>query len=121
MAEKRPTTLFNRVFCGPWGLRSGWRLLVFNAIFLLLSLAVTWVTGRIYGPSEPEWTVQVFLVARSASLLISLLSVWVMARIERRSFAQYGFSRQGAFGKLFWEGSLWGILSVGAAVSLISL
>jgi hypothetical protein len=121
MAEKSSATLLNRVFFGPWGLRSGWRLLVFNAIFLLFSLAVTWIARRIYGPSEPEWTVQIFLVARIASLLIALLSVWAMAKIERRSFAQYGFSRQGAFGKPFWEGALWGILSVSAAVFLISL
>jgi CAAX protease family protein len=121
VTDKSSATLSKRVFFGPWGLRSGWRLLIFNALFFLLSLAVSWIAGRVYGQSEPEWTVQVFLVARAASLLISLLSVGIMAKIERRSFAQYGFSRQGAFGNLFWEGALWGILSVGAAVFLISL
>jgi membrane protease YdiL (CAAX protease family) len=121
VAEKSSETLLNRVFFGPWGLRSGWRLLVFNTIFLLCSLAVTWIARRIYGQAEPEWTVQIFLVARIASLLIALLSVGAMAKIERRSFALYGFSRQGAFGNLFWEGTLWGILSVGATVFLISL
>ena len=121
MAEKDSASFFRRVFLGPFGLRSGWRLLVFNAIFLFSSLAVTWISRRIYGPSEPEWTVQIFLAARTASLLIALLSIWVMTKIERRSFAQYGFSRQGAFGKLFWEGALWGILAVSATVFLITL
>jgi membrane protease YdiL (CAAX protease family) len=121
MAEKSWRELLKKALHGPGGLRSGWRLLVFNAIFLGLSLAVTGVARLVYGPSEPEWTIQVFLVARTASLLIAFLSVAAMARIERRSFGQYGFSRRGGFGKLFWEGSLWGLLSVGAAVFLISL
>jgi membrane protease YdiL (CAAX protease family) len=121
MSEKNSASFFRRVFLGPNGLRSGWRLLIFNAIFLGLSGAVLVVAQQIHGPSEPEWTVQVFLVGRIASLLIALVSVWAMTKIERRSFAQYGFSRAGAFGKLFWEGSLWGILSISAVVLLIRI
>jgi CAAX protease family protein len=121
MMEKSSGKFFKNVLHGPWGLRSGWRLLVFNAIFLGLSLAVNGAARLICGSAESEWTVQVFLVARTASILVAFLSVGVMARIERRSFAHYGFSRSRAFGKLFWEGSLWGLLSVGAAVFLISL
>jgi membrane protease YdiL (CAAX protease family) len=121
MVEKSSATARNRVFFGPGGLRSGWRLLIFNAIFLALSLAVNAIARRIYGPSEPEWTAQVFIVGRSWSLLIAVLSIWVMARIERRSFARYGFTRTGAFGKLFWEGAGWGIISAGTAVLLIAI
>jgi hypothetical protein len=116
MAEKSSAPFFRRVFLGPYGLRSGRRLLILNAIFWGLGEAVLLVSRQIHGPSEPEWTVQVFLVGSVASLLIALISVWAMTKIEHRSFAHYGLSRAGAFGRLFWEGSLWGILSVSAVV-----
>ena len=121
MAEKNSSSFISKIFFGPYGLRSGWRLLIFNAILFVLTEAGALMARRIYGPSEPEWTAQIFLIARVASLLIALVSVWAMTKIERRSFAQYGFSREGAFGKLFWEGSLWGILSISAVVLLISI
>jgi membrane protease YdiL (CAAX protease family) len=121
MTEKNSSSFVSKIFYGPYGLRSGWRLLIFNMVFFVLTIAVGFVARHIYGPSEPEWTVQVFLSGRVASLLIALISVWAMTKIERRSFARYGFTRQGAFGKLFWEGALWGILSISAAVLLISI
>jgi membrane protease YdiL (CAAX protease family) len=121
MAEKNSASVINRVFFGPFGLRAGWRLLIFNSIFFLLSIGVSLIANQVYGSAEPDWTVQVFLIGRIAALVIALVSVWVMARIERRSFAQYGFTRQGAWGRLFWEGTFWGFLSVSAVVALISI
>jgi membrane protease YdiL (CAAX protease family) len=121
VAEKNSASVINRVFFGPFGLRAGWRLLIFNAIFFFLSIGVSLIANQVYGSAEPDWTVQVFLIGRIAALVIALVSVWVMARIERRSFAQYGFTRRGAWGRLFWEGTLWGFLSVSAAVALISI
>jgi membrane protease YdiL (CAAX protease family) len=121
MAAENSASLINRVLFGPLGLRAGWRLLIFNAIFLLLSLGVSSMAQRVYGPGEPEWTVQVFLAGRIAALAIALASVLIMARIERRPFAQYGLTRRGAGGRFFREGMLWGILSVGVAVAFIGI
>jgi len=36
----------------------------------------------------------------------------IMAAIEKRSFGDYGLPLRGAFGKLFWMGALWGIVSL---------
>jgi hypothetical protein len=44
-----------------------------------------------------------------------------MAKIERRRFADYGFTRRGAFGRLFWEGGLWGLATIGAVVAAMAL
>jgi hypothetical protein len=121
MAENHAHTPLNRVFLGPSGIRSGWRLLIFNAIFFALSAATTVIARLIMGTEEPEWTPAVFLAGRSASLVIALISIGIMAKIERRSFSGYGFTRESAFGKLFWEGSLWGILTISAVALLISL
>ena len=121
MATNSSQYFFKRVFLGPSGIRSGWRLLIFNAIFLALTAATTMIARLMMGTEEPEWTPTVFLVGRMASVLIAFISVWVMAKIERRSFSTYGFTRESALGKLFWEGSLWGILTISAVVLLIGL
>lgn len=110
-----------RVFLGPAGIRSGWRLLIFNAVLFALTAATAMITRLIMGTAEPEWTPTVFLIGRTAALLMAFVSVWIMAKIEGRSFSAYGFARKRAWGKLFWEGSLWGILTIGAVVLLIGL
>ncbi len=46
-----------------------------------------------------------------------LAAAAVMARIEGRSFAEYGLPARGAFGSHFWLGALWGF----AALSLLLL
>jgi len=112
---------FKRVFFGPFGLRAGWRLLIFNFIFFFLSEATALLALWIMGPKDSEWTPAVFLVGRTASLLIAFFSVWLMAKIERRSFLSYGLTRERASLGLFFEGSLWGILSISVVVLLIRL
>ncbi len=44
-----------------------------------------------------------------------------MAKIERRRFSDYGLTRRGAFGRLFWEGGLWGLATVGTVVGVMAL
>jgi membrane protease YdiL (CAAX protease family) len=43
-----------------------------------------------------------------------------MAQIERRSVGVYGLPIRGAFGKLFWQGCLIGLVEVSALVGLIA-
>jgi membrane protease YdiL (CAAX protease family) len=112
---------FKRVFFGPLGLRAGWRLLIFNFVFFLSSGATASLARLIMGSEDPEWTPAVFLVGRTASLLIAFFSIWLMAKIERRSFPSYGLTREHASLGLFAEGSLWGIVSISVVVLFISL
>jgi len=37
------------------------------------------------------------------------LVTFLMAKIEKRSFWSYGLPLTGAFGKLFWQGVIWGL------------
>jgi len=111
---------FRRVFWGPWGLRAGWRLVLFNAaLFLAVTLAKLGL-GAVLG-KDPGWTAASFILIEAAFLAASAACVYLMARIERRRFADYGFTRQGAFGRLFWEGGLWGLATIGAVVGAMAL
>src|SRR5260370_3266213 len=44
----------------------------------------------------------------------------MMAQIEGRSVGVYGLPLRGAFGKLFWQGCLIGLVEVSALVGLIA-
>jgi len=46
-------------------------------------------------------------------------SRWLVKN-ERRRFGDYGFTRRGAFGRLFWEGGLWGLAAIGAVVAVMA-
>jgi membrane protease YdiL (CAAX protease family) len=96
------------IFFGPNGLRSGWRLLLFLVIALVIALAV----GKALRPIVTYLRVQIWLFAiGEAELLFAVLgSAFIMSRIERRPFGAYGLPGGGAFGKLFLVGSVWGLV-----------
>jgi membrane protease YdiL (CAAX protease family) len=45
-------------------------------------------------------------------LLAASIPALIMARIEKRPFSAYGLPPRDAFGKLFWLGTLWGIVAI---------
>ncbi|MGZ7066582.1 MAG: hypothetical protein ACXVI6_09510, partial [Candidatus Aminicenantales bacterium] len=112
--------LVRKVFFGPWGLRAGWRLLIFNVAFNLFGVLMKLILVPVVG-KEPEWTAANFILIEMVSLAGSAGCIYLMARIERRRFADYGFTRRGAFDRLFWEGSLWGLATIGAVVAIMTL
>jgi membrane protease YdiL (CAAX protease family) len=109
-----------KIFLGPWGLRAVWRLLIFNVAFNLFGGVMKLILGPVVG-KEPEWTAANFILIEAVSLAGSAACVYLMAKIERRRFADYGFTRRGAFGRLFWEGGLWGLATIGAVVAVMAL
>jgi membrane protease YdiL (CAAX protease family) len=119
MAGPSQPGLLKKIFFGPWGLRAGWRLLIFNAAFMLVGVVMKLILVPIVG-KDPDWTARNFILIEAVSLAGSAVCVWLMAKIERRRFADYGLTRRGAFGRLFWEGGLWGLATVGTVVALMA-
>lgn len=109
-----------RILIGPWGLRAGWRLLIFNVAFMIFGVLMKLLLVPIVG-KEPIWTGANFILIEAVSLAGAALCVFLMARIERRKFADYGFTRRGAFGRLFLEGGLWGLATIGTVVGVMAL
>jgi len=112
--------LLKKVFFGPWGLRAGWRLLIFNAAFMAAGILMKLILVPVVG-EDPDWTARNFFLIEAVSLAGSAACVFLMAKIERRRFADYGLTRRGAFGRLFWEGGLWGLITIGAVVGVMAL
>jgi len=101
-----------KIFVGPGGIRAGWRFLIF-AILLVCLWGIGFrlpVLTRLQR-STPKGTLTPALDITLELIFISsaFLAAFVMSRIEKRSFTSYGIPLKGAFGKLFWQGAMWGL------------
>jgi len=100
----------HRAFLGPDGLRSGWRFLLYAAMWRsLLSLLSSLMNFVQPKGAHGIWQE---MIGEVELLIAALVPAFIMAAIEKRRFGDYGLPRRGAFGKLFWAGTLWGIVSL---------
>ena len=91
-------------------LRIVWRLILYLAmacaIFFLGTVIMQVIHPHRYG----------FLIRLMAGELIFLIAAVVpavvMARVEARNWGQYGLPLRVAFGRLFWAGMAWGLISL---------
>jgi membrane protease YdiL (CAAX protease family) len=110
---------FRKVFIGPNGIRAGWRLAMFVLLFaalqflivrrgmqLIPAVAAIASQAQTGGEERPQFS----LLFDGASLALAFLAAGIMSRIEKRPFSTYGIPWSGAFGKMFWQGALWGLV-----------
>lgn len=112
-----------KIFFNSRGLRAGWRVLIFVAIFAALSFATDWVITKVFHPRQRPFLDPVsFIEAETISLALALIATWIMSRIERRRFRQYGIpGLRDAFGGQFWNGIAWGLGSTSVLIGLIAV
>jgi uncharacterized protein len=102
------------VFLGPDGLRPGWGFAFYVAIFLALQkIAVDVASSWNLGPSG-LWS---NILEEFGVFVAAVIPSLALARIERRPWKAYGLPANQAFGKLFWQGAIWGF----AAITLLIL
>ncbi len=118
----------NEIFYGPNGIRAGWRVLIFAALLVLITLVLITpfvVMRALRGDSAPQVSFGVgglgtplgLSIFEGANLLIpTSIAALIMARIERRKWGQYGLPARFAFRKNFWIGLLVGFLSISACL-----
>lgn len=104
------------MFIGPGGIRAGWRFLLFVIFFAALQLVFRICLRLIPSlhrlfttATEGTLTPGFELVFESVVIATVFLAAYIMSRIEKRQFAEYGIPARGAFGRLFWQGVLWGL------------
>ena len=102
---------------GADGLRAGWRLLIFVA------LLVGCMFSRGLLPRLTHYSPQSFrnAIALADAMLFSsaLIASGIMGRFEKRPWADYGLPLRGACGARFWEGSLWGLISLSVLLLML--
>ena len=106
-----PPSTLRRLFFGAAGLRAGWSLLIFCALFGGLLFAGNAI-ARKFVPSarnQPaELSLRFGLIAESLPFLAVLLITWIMSKIERRPNSVYGFGDSRRLPH-FLAGLVWGV------------
>jgi len=113
--------ILGKIFLNDKGIRGGWRLLIYVALVAGLGFGGGIVLQQFIRP-----TPGVFSLGSSFAYEVFCFSVvfgaaLIMAQIEVRSPGAYGLPLSGAFGKLFWQGCLIGLVEISVLVGLIAV
>ncbi len=126
-AARPPRSAGSNIFVGPDGIRAGWRLLIFVAIFAALAGALNFTLHHIpaiqtWQKSQPKdsFTPSMLLLGEGFSGLILLVSALIMTKIEKKTFADYALPLSEAFGKRFWQGVPVGLVMLSLLLALIA-
>lgn len=109
------------VFFGKDGLRAGWSALLFIAIFVGLAFLLNTLARLLIhhkpNPKAPMSPV-VALIGEGLSMLLVLVVSWIMARIEGRRLAVYGYAGRAKLLR-FLSGLVWGFVALSALVTVL--
>lgn len=116
-------------FVGPNGLRTGWRLLIFVVLVVVLLGAFVLIrNGGVQGFREAQKhvaqvTVTPLLMGGSEAIAFLLLCVAALIRskIEHRQFSEYGLPLRLALKKDFWIGALSGFAAISGTLLVMFL
>ncbi len=109
-----------KIFLHDGGLRAGWRLLIYAASVAGLGFSGGLVLRQFVRPSHGVFSPGYFFMREAFSFGVIFAAALIMAQIERRSAGVYGLPMRGAFGKLFWQGCVIGLVEISALVGLIA-
>ncbi len=115
-----PEGIAHKVFLKKDGLRAGWRLLIYAAFVLGLGFGGEMVLQHLIRPARGAFSPGFWFANEVFSFTVVFGVALIMAQIEHRPPGVYGLPLRGAFGKLFWQGGLIGLIEVSVLVGLIS-
>ncbi len=107
-------SILRKIFMGKDGLRAGWGMLIFIAIFAVLAFCANRISHRFFPSSEGPKPASDFsplsvCIGEGIPFLIIVFVTWIMSKIERRPNSVYGL---GGSRKLphFLAGLVWGVV-----------
>ena len=104
------------VFFGADGLKAGWGLAFYVAMFYPLQfVASRWAGSLELGANG----LGSMMLEELGVLVAAVAPALVLARVEKRPWGVYGLPLRQAFGKLFWVGGLWGFASITLLLALM--
>lgn len=120
LGDPEPPPVFRKVFLNDFGLRAGWRFLIYVLLVVGIALAAGRVIHHFVGHVRGAPPVRLLFLQEIIGFAIVFGAALLMARIEHRPVGVYGIPGRSAFGSLFWQGWLVGLCEVSALVGLIA-
>jgi len=105
--RQSPQSPLVKALVGPEGLYAGARWVIYVIIGFTLLALFNSILYRLHHRFAGSlwWN----MAGEVRMMLAAILPGFVMARIEGRSFGDFGLPARGAFGRNFWAGAVWGI------------
>ena len=115
-----PQGILSKIFLNDKGIRGGWRLLIYAALAAGLGFGGGIVLQQFIRPTRGVFSLGSSFAYEVFCFTVVFGAALIMAQIEGRSPGAYGLPLSGAFGKLFWQGCLIGLVEISALVGLIA-
>jgi len=104
----------HQVFIGKDGLRAGWSLLIFIALFAAFFACANVIGHKLHPPpprsAKPvsEIPARYMFIGEAITFILTFLVTWIMSMIERRPNSVYGLGGRRKVGR-FLAGLFWGV------------
>jgi len=115
----QPPNSPNPVFYNKQGIRSGWRVLVYVCLTLLL-YGIELVPVSFVLRAQDPYKISTIILGEAMVFLAAFGAALLMARIEAQPISIYGLPVEDAFGKRFCQGMLIGICEISLIVGCIA-
>ncbi|MHB8502303.1 MAG: CPBP family intramembrane glutamic endopeptidase [Candidatus Acidiferrales bacterium] len=112
--------LSGRVFWNKTGLRAGWRLLIYAAIFFGLWSTAIFLLSQLLRPARGVFSPSYQFFGELASFFAAFAAAWIMSQFEDVPVGGYGLPARGAFGGQFGQGCLFGLCEISVLIGLIA-
>ncbi len=113
--------ILGKIFLNDKGIRGGWRLLIYAALVAGLGFGGGIVLQQFIRPTPGVFSLGSSFAYEVFCFTVVFGAALIMAQIEGRSPGAYGLPLSGAFGKLFWQGCLIGLVEISVLVGLIAV
>ena len=117
--DARPSGSAAKIFLNAEGLRAGWRLLLYVAFVAVFFLGLKMLSMQFWKSTPGVFSLGKLFLSEVIGFVSAFGAAVLMSFIEHRPIGLYGLPVRGAFGKLFWQGCLVGLLEISLLIGLI--
>lgn len=96
------------------------RIFAFVALATGVGLVLQWILAPYLSGERSLYSPKAVVFSEVTSLMGVFVAGWALSRLEERPFGDYGLPAHGAFGKLFWQGALFGVAEISAVIGVIA-
>jgi membrane protease YdiL (CAAX protease family) len=96
------------------------RIFIYIALSTGITFALQWIMAALMPGERSLYSPKILTISEGSLLAGAFVAGVAMSQLEGRSFGEYGLPLQGAFGKLFWQGALFGLAEITIVIGAIA-
>src|SRR5258706_11618226 len=96
------------------------RICIYIALAAGITFALQWIAAALSAGERSIYSPKVLAMSEAALMTGAIAAGLVMSQLEERPFGDYGLPMRRAFGKLFWQGVLFGLIEISAVMGVIA-